>query len=324
MTVTEADHPAPAALHDLAASLRAAVSTVVEGKDDAVTAAVTIALAGGHLLVEDVPGVGKTLLAKAFAVASGCSVSRIQFTPDLFPGDVTGGDVYDTATREFSFSPGPVFANVVIADEINRASPKTQSALLECMAEAQVTSGGRTYQLAEPFLVVATQNPLEMEGTYPLPEAQRDRFMARIALGYPAAGAEASLLEHHGGHDPLTDLRPVSVAAQLARATAATRQVPASAAVREYVVDLLAATRSHPALALGASPRAGLHLLRAARARAVVVGDDVVLPDHVQALASPVLAHRLLLSPSARSAGTDVASVLEDVLARVPVHRSAR
>ncbi len=321
MTVTEADHPAPAALRDLAGSLCAAISTVVEGKEEPVRTAVTIALAGGHLLVEDVPGVGKTLLAKALARATGCSVSRIQFTPDLFPGDVTGGDVYDTVSREFSFSPGPVFANVVVADEINRASPKTQSALLECMAEAQVTSGGRTYQLASPFLVVATQNPLEMEGTYPLPEAQRDRFMARIAMGYPSAGAEARLLEHHGDRDPLADLRPVTTAAEMAAATAATHRVPASPAVRDYVVALLAATREHPSLELGASPRAGLHLLRAARGHAVVVGDDVVLPDHVQALVAPVLSHRLVLGPAARPAGTDVGAVLADVVSQVPVHR---
>ena len=313
-----------AALRDLADALRSAVSRVVEGKDAAVTTAVTVALSGGHLLVEDVPGVGKTLLAKALAAASGASVSRIQFTPDLFPGDVTGGDVYDTAERTFTFSPGPVFANLVIADEINRASPKTQSALLECMAEDQVSAGGRTYPLAAPFMVVATQNPLEMEGTYPLPEAQRDRFTARIAMGYPSREAEASLLGHHGGHDPLAGLRAVTTAEEVAAAVAAVRTVPASEAVRAYVVDLLAATRTHRALALGASPRAGLHLLRAARAHAVVVGDDAVLPDHVQALVGPVLAHRLLLTPAARSAGAEVGAVLEEVVAATAVHGPAR
>ncbi len=324
VTVTAADPGAdPEALHalqDLTARLVRAVGSVVEGKDAAVTAAVTVLLAGGHLLVEDVPGVGKTMLAKALAAASGCTVSRIQFTPDLFPSDVTGGSVYDAQRHDFTFTPGPVFANVVIADEINRASPKTQSALLECMAEGQVTADGRTYGLAEPFMVVATQNPLEMEGTYPLPEAQRDRFMARISMGYPSARAELAMLEHHGSHDPLAELTAVADAAQLARAVAAIRSVPASEAVRRYVVDLLVATRAHPRVALGASPRAGLHLLRAARAHAAVHGDDVVLPDHVQALAATVLGHRLVLTPAARAAGERAEHVLAALVADTPVH----
>ena len=320
MTVTAADPGALRELAGLTARLRAAIATVVEGKDGVVTAAVTVLLAGGHLLVEDVPGVGKTLLAKALATASGCSVNRIQFTPDLFPSDVTGGNVYDAERREFTFTPGPVFANVVIADEINRASPKTQSALLECMAEGQVTVEGRTYRLAEPFMVVATQNPLEMEGTYPLPEAQRDRFMARLSMGYPSARAEMALLESHSGSDPLAHLSAVADRGEVARAVRATHAVPASAAVRQYVVDLLTATRAHPAVVLGASPRAGLHLLRAARAHAAVHGDAVVLPDHVQALVPTVLGHRLVLSPAARAAGDHADEVLARIVAATAVH----
>ncbi len=323
VTVT-ADARSLEELTDLTSGLRRAVASVVQGKDAVITTAVTVLLAGGHLLVEDVPGVGKTVLAKALAAASGCSVNRIQFTPDLFPSDVTGGSVYDAARHDFTFTPGPVFANVVIADEINRASPKTQSALLECMAEGQVTVDGHTHGLAEPFMVLATQNPLEMEGTYALPEAQRDRFMARTSMGYPSATAELAMLTHHGTTDPLAALTAVTDRETLAAAVAATRSVPAGEAVRRYVVDLVGATRSHPALLLGASPRAGLHLLRAARAYAAVHGDDVVLPDHVQALVPTVLGHRLVLSPAARAGGERVEDVLDRVVAATPVHGRGR
>ncbi|WP_345712720.1 AAA family ATPase, partial [Kineococcus glutinatus] len=264
-----------------------AVETVIQGKDEAVRLALTVLFAGGHLLVEDVPGVGKTMLAKAMARSIDGTVRRIQFTPDLLPSDVTGSSVYNQESADFEFRPGAVFANVVIGDEINRASPKTQSALLECMEEGQVTVDGTTHVLQEPFIVVATQNPVEMDGTYPLPEAQRDRFMARISMGYPAADAELAMLDQHGQEQPLESLAPVTDASGVRALVAAVRHLHAAAALKEYVVALVRATREHPDLRLGASPRAALHLLRAARAHAALDGRDHVLPDDVQLLAGP-------------------------------------
>ncbi|MFP5336237.1 MAG: AAA family ATPase [Actinomycetes bacterium] len=312
----------PQALDDLARTaelVRGAVESVIEGKPDVVRTALTVLLAEGHLLVEDVPGVGKTMLAKALARAIDCSVRRIQFTPDLLPSDVTGVNVYNAEERDFEFKPGAVFANVVVGDEINRASPKTQSALLECMAERQVTVDGVTYVLEPPFIVVATQNPIEMEGTYPLPEAQRDRFMARVSMGYPSTTAELDMLDRHGAADPLSALQPVADAAEVRRMISAASTVYAAPAVRQYLVDLVTATRSHPDLRLGASPRSSLHLLRASRAAAALSGRDHVLPDDVQELAVPVLAHRLLLSADAQLARRTVTDVVDDVVARVPV-----
>ena len=298
------------------------INTVIDGKPEAARTALTVLLAGGHLLVEDVPGVGKTMLARTLATAIGGTVSRVQFTPDLLPTDITGVSVYDQARRDFEFKPGPVFANVVIGDEINRASAKTQSALLECMAEGQVTADGTTYRLGTPFMVVATQNPVEMDGTFPLPEAQRDRFTARISMGYPDADAEMTMLADHGGGSPLEGMRPVVSVEDAARLEAHVREVHVSDAVRAYVVALGRATRSHPQIRLGASPRALLQLQAAARAEAALSGREYVLPDDVRAVAVPVLAHRLMLD---RRAGTDsaeelVRAVLDEV--RVPAEQA--
>jgi MoxR-like ATPase len=303
-------------------AIRSAVETVVEGKPDVVRLAVTVLLAEGHLLLEDVPGVGKTMLAKALARATGCSVRRIQFTPDLLPSDITGVSVYNRDRREFEFKPGAVFANVVVGDEINRAGPKTQSALLECMEERQVTVDGVTHVLAPPFIVMATQNPVEMHGTHPLPEAQRDRFMARLSMGYPSAAAEMDMLEHHARHDPLHELQPVAEPALVQSLIATTRAVHASELVKEYVVTIVRATRSTPDLFLGASPRAALHLLRAAKSYAAMEGRPMVLPDDVKALAGPVLAHRLMASGDAQLARRSPEDALATILSAVPVPRA--
>jgi MoxR-like ATPase len=296
-----------------------AVESVIEGKAEAVRLALTVLLAEGHVLIEDVPGVGKTMLAKALARSTDCSVRRIQFTPDLLPSDITGVSAYNQERREFEFKPGPVFANIVVGDEINRASPKTQSALLECMEERQVTVDGTTYPLAPPFMVIATQNPIEMEGTYPLPEAQRDRFTARISMGYPSAESELAMLDAHGSSSPLEALEPVGRAEDMRELIAAVRKVHVADALKQYVIKLVTATRSTPELRLGASPRATLHLLRASRARAALDGRDFVIPDDVQALALPVLAHRLLPSAEALVARQLPEQVLATIVGQVPL-----
>ena len=290
------------ALDDLVAvaqRIGGAVESVIDGKAEAVRLALIVLLAEGHLLIEDVPGVGKTMLAKALARSIDCSVRRIQFTPDLLPSDITGVSAYNQERREFEFKPGPVFANIVVGDEINRASPKTQSALLECMEERHVTVDGTTHGLDAPFMVIATQNPIEMEGTYPLPEAQRDRFAARISIGYPTKAAELEMLDTHGSSSPLDQLKPVATALDVRELITAVRAVLVTGPVKEYIIALCAATRTAPELRLGASPRAALHLLRASRAKAALDGRDYVIPDDIQALAAPVLAHRLL--PTAES-----------------------
>ncbi|MBB3082089.1 AAA family ATPase [Geodermatophilus sabuli] len=301
--------------------IAANMARVVHGKPDVVHLALVVLLAEGHLLVEDVPGVGKTTLAKALAGSIDASVRRIQFTPDLLPSDVTGVAIYDQESREFEFKPGAVFANIVVADEINRASPKTQSALLECMEERQVTVDGVSYELARPFLVMATQNPIEMEGTYPLPEAQRDRFTARVSMGYPDREAELAMLDDLVTTDPLAALTPVADAAGVRRLVAAVGRLHVSEAVRRYVVSLVEATRRSPDLRLGASPRAGLQLLRTARASAALAGRDHVLPDDVQTVAVPVLSHRLLLTADAAAARRSGEQVVRELLATVPVPR---
>ncbi|MCA1710110.1 MAG: AAA family ATPase [Actinobacteria bacterium] len=303
--------------------IRGNIEQVIEGKPDAVRLAVVVLLAEGHLLIEDVPGVGKTMLAKALARSIDCSVRRIQFTPDLLPSDVTGVSVYNQEARDFEFKPGAVFANLVVGDEINRASPKTQSALLEAMEERQVTVDGVTYELETPFMVIATQNPIEMEGTYPLPEAQRDRFTARVSMGYPSASAELEMLSTHGGADPLDDLEAVADAFEVRKLIDVVRGIHVSDEVKQYVVALATATREAPDLRLGASPRATLQLLRAARAQAALEGRDYVLPDDVQDLAGPVLAHRLLPTAEAQVARRTPEAVVADLVARTALPASA-
>ncbi len=299
--------------------VRTNVERVIEGKPDVVSSALVVLLAEGHLLIEDVPGVGKTMLSKSLARSIDCSVRRIQFTPDLLPSDVTGVSVFNQNTREFEFRPGGIFANIVVGDEINRASPKTQSALLECMEERQVTVDNTTYQLESPFMVIATQNPIEMEGTYALPEAQRDRFMARVSVGYPVEAAEIAMLTTHTKSSPLDDLEPVTDATELRKLTAIVGQVYVADAVQKYAVALTSATRRSSDLTLGASPRATLHLVRAAKARAAMAGRDYVLPDDLRTLSQPVLAHRLLPSVEAAMSGRATTDILEAIVAAVPV-----
>lgn len=291
-----------------------AIDTVIDGKPDAVRFALVCLLAEGHLLIEDVPGVGKTMLARAMAASVDATVRRIQFTPDLLPGDITGVSVYNPVAQEFEFKRGAVFAHIVIADEINRSSPKTQSALLEAMEEGQVTADGRTHDLPSPFLVVATQNPLEMEGTYALPEAQRDRFMMRISMGYPDAAAEALMLRQRDTVNPLTALRPVTSVDDITRLIAFARSVHVAPVIEEYAVALAQATRTDPALHLGASPRATLQLIRAAKVWAALDGREFVLPDDLTVLLVPVFAHRLLPARGAQRVG---AQPVEEALARI-------
>ena len=296
------------------------IENVVAGKYDAIRLGVTVLLAEGHLLIEDVPGVGKTTFAKALARSIDCSVRRIQFTPDLLPSDVTGVSIYNAESTDFEFKPGPVFANILLGDEINRASPKTQAALLECMAERQVTVDGTRYELQSPFLVLATQNPVEMAGTYALPEAQRDRFTAKISLGYPDRTAEIAMLSDQTTTiDPLEALTAVADAASIRALIDTVRSVHVADGVKDYVVTLAEATRHSAELRLGASPRGSLHLLRTAKAAAAMAGRDFVLPDDVQKLAVPVLAHRLIPAPSATVAGRSPEDLLAEIVARVPI-----
>ncbi|MFK4788527.1 AAA family ATPase [Microbacterium sp. ZW T5_56] len=330
--------PAPAADHAGAAvdqdrfsavvgRIVESVERVIDGKRAAIDAALVCLFAEGHLLIEDVPGVGKTMLARALAASVDAEVRRIQFTPDLLPGDVTGVSVFNPVTREFEFKPGAIFANVVIADEINRASPKTQSALLEAMEERQVTVDGLSRPLPGPFIVVATQNPLEMDGTYALPEAQRDRFLVRLSMGYPDAQAEQAMIRQRDTGNPLAELRPVTDAAEITAMIRFVRGIHVSPLIEEYVVRLAQATRVHPDLRLGASPRATLQLVRAAKVWAALDGRDFVLPDDVTDLLSPVFAHRLLPTRTALGRASNdeiIDEVLSGLTRRVAVPIASR
>ncbi len=314
-------------VQEAASRVLRSVETVIDGKPEVSAIALTVLIAEGHLLIEDVPGVGKTMLAKTLARSVGGTVSRIQFTPDLLPSDVTGVSVFDQASGQFEFKPGSVFANIVIGDEINRASPKTQSALLECMEEGQVTVDGRAWQLPRPFMVVATQNPVEMDGTYALPEAQRDRFTASVSMGYPDANAELAMLRSRESRSPLDDVRPVVSLDELEAMIATARTIYLSPAVEQYLLTLITATRSHPDLRLGASPRATLQLSRVAKARALLEGRDFVLPDDLSTIAVSVLAHRLLPTRQAlgRSGGSEseaAGDIVRSIVASTPVPRA--
>ena len=302
-----------------AAQIAAGIGSVILGKEEVIRACVVALLAGGHLIIEDFPGVGKTLLAKSLAKTIDCRFARVQFTPDLLPGDVTGVTVFNQKSGEFEFRPGPIFANIVLADEINRASPKTQSSLLECMEERQATIDSVTHPIDPPFMVIATQNPIEYEGTYPLPEAQLDRFMMRLSLGYPSPEAEEKIIHEQTSHDPLAELGPVLDGAEVLAMTQAVTRVRVAPALRGYVVDLLAATRQQREIYLGASPRAGIALTRAAKALALLRGRDFVVPKDIKDLAVRVLAHRLMLSPDAKVHGVSAENVVARLLETVPV-----
>jgi MoxR-like ATPase len=295
------------------------VEKVIVGKYASVQTTMLALLCQGHLLIEDVPGVGKTMLARAISKSIGCKFSRIQFTPDMLPSDVTGVSVFNQKTREFEFREGPVFAQIVLTDEINRATPKTQSALLEAMEERQVTVDGTTYGLARPFLVLATQNPIEYEGTFPLPEAQLDRFMLRISLGYPSKADETTILEAQKFLHPVHEIKQVVTIDELVEAQEYVKSIYADDLIKEYIVSLVDASRHHPDVYLGASPRGSLALFKTAQARAAILGREYVIPDDVKALAEATLSHRLIISPAARIKNVDPREVIQDILSSVPV-----
>ncbi len=300
------------------------VSHVIVGKRSVIELAVATLIAQGHMLVEDVPGVGKTMLAKSLATSIGCSFKRIQFTPDLLPSDVTGISVYNQQSGEFQFREGPLMSQVVLADEINRATPKTQSALLEAMEEQQITVDGVTHKLHPPFLVMATQNPIEYEGTFPLPEAQLDRFLMRISLGYPNLEEELAIIEGQEQSHPMDSLEAVANSQDIIGLQEAAKSVYVDRLVRQYIVSLTEATRNHREVSLGASPRASLGLFRTSRALALIRDRDYVLPDDIKMLAPAVIAHRIMLSPSARMRGVRSTDVVEDLLTNVPVPGATR
>ena len=304
---------------DTLRALVAAVEQVLVGKHAETELAIIGLAAAGHLLIEDVPGVGKTMLAKSLARDTGCTFKRIQFTPDLLPSDVTGVSIYNQRSGEFEFRAGPIVAHVVLADEINRATPKTQSALLEAMEEHQVTVDGNTRALPVPFIVLATQNPIEYEGTFPLPEAQLDRFLLRVHLGYPEPAHEASVLQRQMLRHPIEDLKPVTSAGDLQQLQQSVRAVHVEPQLQRYIVQLVGLTREHSDVYLGASPRGSLSLMRASQARAMLFGRDYVIPDDVKALASAALAHRLIMNPEARMRNASAHAVISTILQEVPV-----
>jgi MoxR-like ATPase len=295
------------------------IETVILGKRQVIEYTLVSLLCGGHVLLEDVPGVGKTMLAKSIAISLGGSYKRLQFTPDLLPSDITGVSIYNQQSAEFAFMQGPVFANVVLADEINRASPKTQAALLECMEERQVTVDGQTRHMPEPFFVLATQNPIEFEGTYPLPESQLDRFMIRQSLGYPAREQEREVVVQQSTTSPLEKLKPVTNGPEFIAMQQAIKEVHVSEAALDYILNVVEATRSHRDLYLGASPRGSISLYRTAQALAALTGEEFVLPDHVKRLAPYVLGHRVIVRPEARIGGATAEDVIQDILDHVPV-----
>jgi len=309
-------------VQDLATAVQKVVGNVekvIVGKGESVAFSLIAVICRGHILIEDVPGVGKTVLTKAIARSIGCTFKRIQFTPDLLPSDVTGVSVYNQKTSNFEFRPGPILAQIVLADEVNRATPKTQSALLEAMEEGQVTVDGVSYRLPEPFMVMATQNPIEYEGTFPLPEAQLDRFMMNISLGYPKAADEMSILDSHQHHHPLDDLAQIMTAEELLLIQEQVRNIHVDPSIREYIVAIANATRNHPNIYLGASPRGSLALFRTAQALAAMRSRGYVIPDDVKLLARPTLAHRIIVTPAARVRSITSTAILEEILQNVPV-----
>lgn len=303
----------------IANRISANVQKVIIGKQAEIRLTLLALLCEGHLLIEDVPGVGKTMLTRALARSIGCTFRRIQFTPDMLPSDVTGVNIYNQKNQEFEFRPGPIMAQIVLTDEINRATPKTQAALLEAMEERQITVDGVTYRMARPFMVLATQNPIEYEGTFPLPEAQVDRFMMRIRLGYPLKNNEIDMLNRQSEHHPIQDVEQIVTVEELVEAQKAVRTVYVDNLVKEYIVDLVSTTRDHPDIYLGASPRGSLALFNATRALAAIEGRDYVLPDDVKLLAEPTLSHRLIVSPSARIKNVTARQIIEDTLRHTAV-----
>jgi len=309
-------------VQDLASAVQRVVGNVervIVGKAEPVAFSLIAVICHGHVLIEDVPGVGKTVLTKAIARSIGCSFKRIQFTPDLLPSDVTGVSIYNQKTGNFEYRAGPIMAQIVLADEINRATPKTQSALLEAMEETQITVDGTSYRLPEPFMVMATQNPIEYEGTFPLPEAQLDRFMMNISLGYPKASDEINILDTHQHHHPLEDLAQIMTAEELVNIQQQVRAIHVDPTIREYIVAIAGATRNHANIYLGASPRGSLALFRATQALAAMRGRNYVIPDDVKLLARPTLAHRIIVTPAARVRNISSTAILEEILQNVPV-----
>jgi len=309
-------------VQDLAAAVQRVINNVekvIVGKAESVAFSLIAVICNGHILIEDVPGVGKTVLTKAIARSIGCSFKRIQFTPDLLPSDVTGVSIYNQKTDNFEFRPGPIMSQIVLADEINRATPKTQSALLEAMEETQITIDGVTYRLPEPFMVMATQNPIEYEGTFPLPEAQLDRFMMNITLGYPKVSDEMNILDTHQFHHPLDDLEQIMVAEDLVVIQKQIRSIHVDSSIREYIVSIANATRNHNNIYLGSSPRESLALYRASQALAAIRGRGYVIPDDVKLLTKPTLAHRIIVTPAARVRAITSTAVLDEILQSVPV-----